>query len=103
MIRLVTERLTLRTPLESDVTAYLAYRNEPMALVSQHLDAVATDEAQAFLREQSMRSADAPGWLMLAVEETSTRRLIGETGVLRAAEQIDEGNVGWWFHPAFRG
>ena len=103
MISIETARLTLRTPRASDLAAYLAYRNEPGALATQHMSPVSEAEALTFLCEQAVRKSDASGWLMLAVEDTATARMIGETGVFRAPDHLSHGNVGWWLHPDFRG
>ncbi|MGI4745953.1 MAG: GNAT family N-acetyltransferase [Janthinobacterium lividum] len=103
MIRFSTERLTLRTPVEDDLTAYLAYRNDPAALAVQHLGPATINEARTFLLDQAMRTESAPGWLMLAIVDKCAGRMLGETGVFRSPEQPDHGNIGWWLHPEFQG
>lgn len=104
VIRIETPRLVLRTPREADLDAYLAYRNEPAALVAQRMPAVGEEEARIFLRTQMELPQEATGWRMLGIEEkeTSDDGIVGEVGVFLHPEQ-SEGNVGWWLHSRSRG
>lgn len=107
MIRIETERLILRTPAETDLDAYLAYRNEPAALLAQHLEPADRQEARAFLLAQEELPENAIGWRMLGIEQKhrsdAEGRIVGEVGVFLEANKPDEGNVGWWLHSEARG
>lgn len=99
-----TERLILRAPRDSDLAAFLAYRNHPDNCRYQGL--VPTDEARAaaFLRAQAMLDLDAGQcWMMCALERRADGRMIGEAGIYIGSAAQRSGDLGWSIHPDFQG
>ncbi|WP_067280956.1 GNAT family N-acetyltransferase [Mitsuaria sp. 7] len=103
MIRIPAERLSLRTPSLEDLADYLAYRNDPQGSDRALFQPATVEEATTLLMKQSRLTLEEPGWLMLAIEDAKSGRVVGEVGAYRSAEHMDRGNVGWWLHPAHRG
>jgi RimJ/RimL family protein N-acetyltransferase len=76
---LETTRLILRQFKESDLDAFLAYRNDPEVAKYQGWDVpYQRHEAAAFVHVMA-RACPAPGkWLQTALELRSTREMIGD-------------------------
>lgn len=99
---ITTRRLKLRAPTIKDLPGYLAYRNEPASLESLMVDAIDEKSAKSFLSVQSQRKDDAFGWRMFSVERLEIPGLIGEVGIFIAADDPEQGDLGWWLHSDYR-
>jgi RimJ/RimL family protein N-acetyltransferase len=85
--RIESERLNLRRFEDSDLAAFVAYRNDPEVARYQSWDSCDEHEARAFIREVGSAQPGVPSeWLQFAVEPKVTGGLIGDCA-LRVDEQ----------------
>ncbi|MGO9451894.1 MAG: GNAT family N-acetyltransferase [Candidatus Binataceae bacterium] len=91
-----TSRLTLRRLSESDLDAFLAYRNDPEVAKFQGWGLpYPRDQAGLFVREQSIAEPGVRGsWFQFAIEWEATHRLIGDCG-LRTGDDGTHGEIGF--------
>jgi hypothetical protein len=74
-----TVRLRLRPFIESDLPAFIAYRNDPIVARYQSWEGISEAEAEAFLREQQAIQPGIPGQgMQIAIEYKETGVLIGD-------------------------
>ena len=77
-----TETLVLRSFRDTDLDAFLAYRNDPDVARFQYWDGVSHDEAVLFMRKNSSFSLGTPGqWQQIAIARRSDDCLIGDIGL----------------------
>ena len=101
---IATPRLILRAPRESDLAAFLAYRNHPDNCRYQGLAPTDAASALAFLRTQAALDVAAGDcWMMCALERREDGRMIGEVGMYIGAAAQGSGDLGWSIHPDFQG
>ena len=78
-----TETLVLRPFRDTDLDAFLAYRNDPNVARLQYWEGISLDEAVLFMRRNSSSSLGTPGqWQQIAIALGSDDRLIGDIGLL---------------------
>ena len=76
---LETERLVLRQFRESDLEAFLAYRNDPEVAKYQGWSIpYSKEKGIEFVQKMSVAVAEQSKWLQIAVELKSTRAMIGD-------------------------
>jgi RimJ/RimL family protein N-acetyltransferase len=74
-----TARLQLRRFAEADLSAFIAYRNDPDVARYQSWEGISEAEAVAFVREQQTAPAGEPGeGLQIAIERKDSGRMIGD-------------------------
>jgi len=84
--RIESERLILRRFEDSDLTPFVAYRNDPEVAKYQSWDSCDEREARAFIREgKSARPGVTGEWFQFAIESKETGALIGD-----CALRVDE-------------
>ncbi len=102
-MEIVTPRLVVRPFRASDLDGFLAYQGLPE--VRRYLRGEPMDEEEAvrFLAGQAALRGDERGkWHGFAVEQIADGKMIGDVGVFLQKE-VDEGDVGFQFHPAYHG
>jgi RimJ/RimL family protein N-acetyltransferase len=93
---LESPRLILRNFQESDLSAFLAYRNDPEVARYQSWDSVSALEARAFIQEQQTALPGAPGqWFQFALELKETGALVGDCGLRIEAHDPRLGEIGF--------
>ena len=84
--RIESERLILRRFEDSDLTPFVAYRNDPEVARYQSWDSCDEQEAKAIIREMGAGRVGVPGkWFGFAIESKETGTLIGD-----CALRVDE-------------
>ncbi len=79
---LVSERLVVRRFQDSDLAAFLAYRNDPAISRYQNWAALSAPRAQAILQEQRHVEPGSPGpWFQFALALKATGQLVGDCGL----------------------
>jgi aminoglycoside 6'-N-acetyltransferase len=79
---LVSERLVVRRFQDSDLAAFLAYRNDPVVSRYQNWDALNAPRAQAILQEQRRLEPGTPGpWFQFAIALRDNGQLVGDCGL----------------------
>ena len=74
-----TTRLRLRHFRDSDLPAFIAYRNDPVVAKYQSWEGISEPEAYAFLQEQKGTQPGVPGQgMQIAIEFKETGMLIGD-------------------------
>lgn len=77
--RIESERLILRRFEDSDLTSFVAYRNDPEVARYQSWDSCNEREARAFIRGMGAARVGVPGkWFQFAIESKETGELIGD-------------------------
>ncbi len=102
-IRLVSERLILRRFKASDLTPFLAYRNDPEVARYQPWDSCTEREAIAMMEELGSLQLGAPGeWFQFAIELKMTGALIGDCA-LKVEEDGRQAEVGFTLYRDHQG
>ena len=79
---LTAERLIVRRFQDTDLPAFLAYRNDPVVSRYQAWEALSAPRAQALLQEQRHLEPGTPGpWFQFALAQKGTGQLIGDCGL----------------------
>jgi len=77
--RIESERLILRRFEDSDLTPFVAYRNDPEVARYQSWDSFDEREARAFIREMASGQPGEPGdWFQFAIESKELGGLVGD-------------------------
>ena len=78
-VTIETARLRLRRFGDADLSAFIAYRNDPDVARYQSWQGISEAEAVAFVREQQTAPAGEPGeGLQIAIERKDSERMIGD-------------------------
>ena len=102
--RLPTERLVLRRFEESDLEAFLAYRNDPEVARYQTWSSFSREEAEAFLASQRAVERWTPGtWVQLALERREAPGLIGDCALKVLADDPRQAEIGFTLARAWQG
>jgi len=81
--RIESERLILRHFEDSDLPAFLAYRNDPEVARYQSWDHYGEQEARTFIRDMKSARPGVPGeWFQFAIESKETKGLIGDCALM---------------------
>jgi RimJ/RimL family protein N-acetyltransferase len=93
---LETARLRLRRFTNSDMDAFLAYRNDPEVARYQSWERVTKREAQALITDQVDEQPGEPGsWFQFAIAIKDTDALIGDCALHVHAEDPRLGEIGY--------
>jgi len=99
MSAIITERLIIRRPNESDLTDFLNYRNDAENLRFQPLRQIDAATALNNLKKQvTINEEQATGWIMFAIELKNEKKMIGEVGVYISSADQTSGDIGWAVH-----
>ena len=102
--RLLTGRLVLRRFQESDLEAFLAYRNDPEVARYQSWTSWSREEGEAFLARQRDLEPGTPGeWTQIALERREAPGLIGDCALKVQAKDPRQAEIGFSLAPAWQG
>lgn len=97
-----TDRLVVRPFGPADLADFLAYWAHPT--VVRFTGPMTPERAIDFLnRGGDRRTADAGGYLALAIEHRVDQRVIGEVGLFVEPPDKRKGDIGWIVHPDYQG
>ena len=99
-----TDRLVLRRFQESDLEAFLAYRNDPDVARYQSWTSTSREDAEVFLAGQRDLEPGTPGeWTQIALERREARGLIGDCALKVQAEDPRQAEIGFTLARAWQG
>lgn len=102
--RLETDRLVLRRFQESDLEAFLAYRNDPEVARYQSWTSYSREEGEAFLARQKDLEPGTPGeWTQIALERREAPGLIGDCALRVLGEDPRQAEIGFTLARAWQG
>jgi RimJ/RimL family protein N-acetyltransferase len=101
---LETPRLRLRHFADADLSAFMAYRNDPAVAAYQSWEGITEPEARAFIAEEKAAQPGVPGqWFQIAIELKESGLLIGDCA-LRIDEHDDRlAEIGFTLARAYQG
>lgn len=103
-IRLETPRLILRRFRKSDLSSFMAYRNDPEVARYQSWESITRAGAQKFIAYHSRNRPGIPGkWFQFAVEIKADGVLAGDCALLVIKSRPRIGEVGYTFARAHQG
>ncbi|MGQ7847666.1 GNAT family N-acetyltransferase [Granulosicoccus sp. 3-233] len=95
-------RTILRSFSEADLERFQAYRTDPEVARYQDWEQMTDNEALAFFRATNATEFLLPGcWTQIAIAEASSGQLIGDVGILIAADE-KEAEIGFTLHRAYQ-
>lgn len=101
---LSSERLTVRRFQDSDLTAFLAYRNDPAVSRYQNWEALSAPRAQALLQEQRHLEPGTPGpWFHFALALKASGQLVGDCGLQVLLQDARQAQVTLSLAPVYQG
>src|SRR5947209_9189979 len=101
---LETTRLRLRRFSDSDLLAFMAYRNDPEVARYQSWEGISESKARAFLHEQKVVQPGVPGqWFQIAVELKETGVLVGDCALKIEAHDERQVEIGYTLSSAYQG
>ena len=104
MNAIITERLIIRRPKESDLKDFLVYRNDVMNLRFQPIKPINENCALTLLKKQMIINEDInTGLVMFAIELKSEKRMIGEVAIYISSDNKSNGDLGWSIHKDYQG
>ena len=102
---LTTERLVIEPLGETDVAAFVAYRQDPDVARYQSWE-TSYDEAAASALVAAQAGTDMPTpdeWFQYAVRSADTRELLGDVAVRLIADQPNSYEIGFTLRPSAQG
>jgi RimJ/RimL family protein N-acetyltransferase len=101
---LETTRLRLRHFMDSDLTLFMAYRNDPEVARYQGWEGISEPEARAFIQEQKEVQPGVPGqWFQIAVELKETDMLVGDCALKIEEHDERQVEIGYTLSRAYQG
>ena len=101
---LETTRLRLRHLTNSDLPAFMAYRNDPTVAKYQSWEGISEAEACAFLQEQMEVQPGVPGQgFQIATELKETGALIGDCYFIINEHNDRQAEIGYTLSGAYQG
>jgi RimJ/RimL family protein N-acetyltransferase len=95
-IPLEARRLRLRRFTDKDLTAFMAYRNDPEVARYQSWASIDEPEARAFIDAQKVVLPGTPGrWFQMAIELKETGALIGDCALKINADDPRQAEIGF--------
>jgi RimJ/RimL family protein N-acetyltransferase len=99
-----TTRLRLRHFMDSDLTLFMAYRNDPEVARYQGWEEISEPEARAFIQEQKEVQPGVPGqWFQIAVELKETGMLVGDCALKIEEHDEHQAEIGYTLSRAYQG
>ncbi len=104
-LRLEAARLRLRPFRDSDLDAFLAYRNDPLVALHQSWDVpYSREQGRAFLElMQTTRPGEPGAWYQIAIELKTTAALIGDCVFCLLAEDPRQAEIGYSLIQRYQG
>ena len=104
MHAIITDRLIIRRPNESDLADFLNYRNDTGNLKFQPIRPIDSATALGILKKQVIINEErATGWMMFAIELKNENKMIGEVGVYISSANQTSAEIGWAVQKAYHG
>jgi aminoglycoside 6'-N-acetyltransferase len=101
---LVSERLVVRRFQDSDLAAFLAYRNDPAVSRYQNWDSLSAPRAQAILQEQRHLEPGTPGpWFQFALALKGSTQLVGDCSLQVLLQDVRQAQVSVSLAPVHQG
>lgn len=101
---LETSRLRLRHFTDSDLAAFMAYRNDPAVAKYQSWEGISEAEAGAFIQEQQEVQPGVPGrGFQIAIELKETGTLIGDCYFKINEHDDRQAEIGYTLSRAYQG
>jgi RimJ/RimL family protein N-acetyltransferase len=102
--RIESERLILRRFEDSDLSPFVAYRNDPEVAKYQAWDSCDEQEARAFIREMKSARAGVPGgWFQFAIESKETGALIRDCALRVDEDEPYRAEIGFTLAREYQG
>jgi RimJ/RimL family protein N-acetyltransferase len=99
-----SERLRIRRFKDSDLSPFMAYRNDPKVAHYQSWDSCDEEEARAFIREMESAQPGVPGkWFQFAIESKETRDLIGDCALRVEEHEPYRAEIGFTLAQEYQG
>jgi RimJ/RimL family protein N-acetyltransferase len=99
-----TARLRARSFCSEDVDAFTAYRADPDVARYQSWSDFTREQGEAFVASMEVRRPGVPGeWFQFALEDRSSRDLVGDLAFKVDADEPREAEVGFTLAPAHQG
>src|SRR5258708_1279795 len=100
--KLEASRIVLRHFRETDLPAFVAYRNDPEVARYQSWTSSNEREARHFIGEMKMAQPGVPGnWFQFAIEHKSSGQLIGDCAMQVKAEDGRQAEIGYTLARAY--
>ena len=100
---LETARLRIRRFQDSDLQAFLAYRNDPEVARYQSWESTSEEEGRSFIEEMKSSQPGSIGlWFQFAFELKATGTLIGDCGLVIALQDERQGEIGYTLSRAYQ-
>ena len=101
---LETDRLALRHFQDSDLEAFLAYRNDPDVARFQTWESISAPRARAFIQEQMRLQPGLPGeWFQFAIQHKATGHLVGDCGLQVLLHDVRQAQLGITLSTTYQG
>jgi RimJ/RimL family protein N-acetyltransferase len=101
---IASKRLVVRRFQDSDLAAFLAYRNDPAVSRYQNWDTLSAPRAQAILQEQRHLEPGTPGpWFQFALALKGNGQLVGDCGLLVLLQDARQAQVSVSLAPVHQG
>lgn len=82
LFNIQTKRLTIRELTLSDLKDFHRYRSNPEVTKYQGFDVMTTEQAEAFIKQNSTKHFGKAGeWVQYGIENTETKKLIGDCAI----------------------
>lgn len=101
---LESERLILRRFNDGDLTAFLAYLNDPLVARYQSWDSYTEQQAREVIEKQKTLAPGIPGqWFTFAVELKKTKALVGHVALKMPEQDSLQAEIGFTFAREYHG
>jgi RimJ/RimL family protein N-acetyltransferase len=102
--KIESERLILRRFKYSDVTPFMAYRNDPEVARYQSWDSCDEQEAMTFIREMESARPGVPGeWFQFAIESREMEALVGDCALRVDEDEPYRAEIGFTLAREYQG
>jgi RimJ/RimL family protein N-acetyltransferase len=102
--QLETPRLIIRRFQDTDLAAFVDYRNDPEVARYQGWDSISPPKAQSFIQVQKRIEPGIPGqWFQFAVESKASGELAGDCGLCVTVQDARQAQLGVTFARAHQG
>jgi RimJ/RimL family protein N-acetyltransferase len=100
---LETTRLRLRHFRDSDLSLFIAYRNDPEVARYQSWEGISELEARALIQEQKEVQPGMPGeWFQIAIELKETSTLVGDCALKIEEHDERQAEIGYTLSRAYQ-
>ncbi|MBK9531217.1 MAG: GNAT family N-acetyltransferase [Chitinophagaceae bacterium] len=95
ILKIATERLSIRELVLSDIHGFYEYRSNPAVTRYQGFDTMTLEQAEAFIKDNSAKHFGKAGeWVQYAIENKETGKLIGDCAIKLDQHDIRIAEIG---------